>query len=131
MTTIDEAQKLIRDMQAEVSKLNDTAARWKAHAEHDAKELVELRALLAPTAEGALRLIEQLTKERAEKLSDGFVLATALKYALARLARVDGGDSMTVTNGLDALASVGYDFDLDGFIKAEDDAALAAMQVKG
>lgn len=47
-------------------------------------------------------------------------LREALKLAVARLSRVDGGDSMTVSNGLDALAETGDEFDVEAFIEDED-----------
>lgn len=50
-------------------------------------------------------------------------LLKALKLACARLARVDGGDSMTVITGLDAIAEADATFDVETFIAAEDAAA--------
>lgn len=46
-------------------------------------------------------------------------LLVALKFAIARLARVDGGDSISVSNAIDAIARTGEAFDVEAFIAEE------------
>lgn len=62
---------------------------------------------------------------------DALVLK-ALKSTVARLCRVDGGDSITVSNALDALhEATGEDFDVEAFIAAEDAEAEVAPRCEG
>lgn len=50
------------------------------------------------------------------------VLRNALKLATARLARVDGADTQTFDACMKALNDTGEAFDVDAFIKSEDQA---------
>ena len=66
---------------------------------------------------------DQVVLADARLIAQAPELLRALKLACARLARVDGGDSMTITTGIEAISlAIGEDFDVEDFIEAEDDA---------
>lgn len=53
-------------------------------------------------------------------------LRVKLMATVARLVRVDGGDSYTVASALETLAETGHAFDVEAFIAEEDAEAAKA-----
>ena len=73
----------------------------------------------------------ETSKANALLIAGSPALLETLKNAVARLCRVDGGDSITVSNALDAIhEATGEDFDVEAFI-AEEDAKEASAPCEG
>ncbi|MCC6178788.1 MAG: hypothetical protein WAZ94_15020 [Phycisphaerales bacterium] len=82
---------------------------------------VPICAMPAPEAETSY---EQRILADAKLISQTPELLRCLKLACARLARVDGGDSMTIATCVSAISiATGEEFDVEAFIEAEDEAA--------